>query len=216
VYTPPGYKSSRDSFNLILFHDGLDYINLAQTVNVLDNLIAQQRIQPCIALFVPPVKRTREYAGNLKESFSFFIITDVMEWAEKKYRIRKHPENHAVLGASNGGNISLWLGYHYPHIFGKIGAQSSYVEEKLSDAFLNGNRLDLKIYLDMGKYDIPALIPLVKHFCDVLDDKGYEYVYREIHEGHSWGNWKAHLDDALEFLFPGSQACFHPFHERAE
>ncbi|MGH7454628.1 MAG: T9SS type A sorting domain-containing protein, partial [bacterium] len=24
----------------------------------------------------------------------------------------------------------------------------------------------------------------------------------EFHEGHSWGNWRAHFDDALRFLFP--------------
>ncbi len=24
----------------------------------------------------------------------------------------------------------------------------------------------------------------------------------EFHEGHSWGNWRAHIDDALSFLFP--------------
>ena len=27
-------------------------------------------------------------------------------------------------------------------------------------------------------------------------------MWMEWHEGHSWGSWRAHLDDALEFFFP--------------
>jgi enterochelin esterase family protein len=202
IYIPASYMSSQDSFCVILFHDGLDYINLAHTVNVLDYLIDNQRIQPCIAIFVPAIQRVPEYAGELKNTFSSFIIEDLMVWADRKYRIRKHPENRVVFGASNGGNISLWMGLHYPHMFGKVAAQSSNVETSISNVFKNGPKLDLTFYLDIGTYDITYLIPLVRRLKKILDKKGYDYHYEEFHEGHSWGNWKAHLDNALEFLIP--------------
>jgi enterochelin esterase-like enzyme len=35
----------------------------------------------------------------------------------------------------------------------------------------------------------------------VLDKKGYDVVQREYHEGHTWGNWRRHLIDALEDYF---------------
>jgi enterochelin esterase family protein len=39
-------------------------------------------------------------------------------------------------------------------------------------------------------------------FKDGLANKGYDLVWNEWHEGHSWGSWRAHLDNALEYFFP--------------
>ena len=62
--------------------------------------------------------------------------------------------------------------------------------------------LDLELYLDIGTYDISVLIPMVHNFRDILEAKGYNYLFYEWHEGHSWGNWRAHIDNALQFFFP--------------
>ncbi|HEX9970799.1 MAG TPA: alpha/beta hydrolase-fold protein, partial [bacterium] len=80
VYLPPGYSSSTSSYPMILFHDGLEYVSLAGANNVLDYLIHHQRIEPVIAVFVPPVspeKRGDEYAGNLQNKFTQFIIEEI-------------------------------------------------------------------------------------------------------------------------------------------
>ena len=201
IYTPPNYESSSDSFGVILFHDGLEYITLAQANNVIDYLIWQNRIRPIIAVFVPPVNRTPEYAGNLISQFSSFIVNELMPYVDSRYRTKRDPTNRAVLGASNGGNISLWLGYNYPNVFGNVAAQSSYIMSQISSAFQSSPRLKLKLYLDLGTYDIALLIPLVRDFIPILQSKGYSFRYHEYHEGHSWGNWRAHIDNAHEFFF---------------
>ncbi|MGA1307861.1 MAG: hypothetical protein ACO30M_08230, partial [Candidatus Kapaibacteriota bacterium] len=51
-------------------------------------------------------------------------------------------------------------------------------------------------------YDIPQLIPLVKQFKQVMVKRGYNHIYKEVNEGHSWGNWKANMNEYLEFFFP--------------
>ena len=201
IYTPPGYEASKDSFPVILFHDGLEYITLAQTNNILDYLISQNRIRPILAVFVPPVNRSEEYVFPQLQAFMQFIVRDVMAGVDASYRTRRSPAARAVLGASNGGNISLWLGHTYPHVFGNIGAQSSYIAPSLSDGFQSGAKLDLKLYLDLGTYDIPLLMRQVRNFIPILEAKQYPFLYREYHEGHSWGNWRAHLADALEYFF---------------
>lgn len=162
---------------------------------------------PCgllIAVFVPPVNRTEEYAGSLVPQFTAFILDELMPYIDARYRTIKSPAARATLGASNGGNISLWLGSQAPQVFGNIVAQSSYIMPSLMTAFQDSARLPLKLYLDLGTYDIPVLIPLVQNFVPVLESKGYTYMYKESHEGHSWGNWKAHVKYPLEFMFPGS------------
>ena len=37
---------------------------------------------------------------------------------------------------------------------------------------------------------------------DALAAKGYDFVYAEYPQGHTWGNWRAHLLDALPHFFP--------------
>jgi len=204
VYLPPQYTTTGDSFPVILFHDGSDFLTLGFAKNVIDYLIWHQRIEPIIALFVPPVDRTQEYAGNLKTPFTNFIVQEVFPWLDGKYRTRTDPDSRATLGSSNGGNISLWLGLQHPEFFGNIAAQSSNVQDTIANGFQNGPFLNLKFYLDIGTYDISILIPLVQNFEQILQNRGYPYQYQVYHEGHSWGNWRAHIDNALEMFFPGT------------
>ncbi len=206
IYTPPNYESSSDSFGVILFHDGLEYVTLAQTNNVIDYLISQNRIKPVIAVFVPPVNRTAEYRTNQQPQFTNFIVNEIMPYLDARYRTRRNPASRATLGASDGGNIALWLAYTHSEVFGNVAAQSSNIQSSISSGFQNSPRLNLKFYMDLGTYDIAQLIPLVRNFIPILQNKGYPHQYIEYNEGHSWGNWRAHVDNALEMFFPTTPA----------
>ena len=207
VYTPSGYEESSEHYPVILVHDGLEYITLAKMDNVLDYLIAHQYIQPIIAVFVPPVNRTQEYAGNLMDEFTAFIVEELFPWVDARYRTLTDAPHRATLGASNGGNISLWLGVNHPEVFGNIAAQSSNVISAISNRLQEDPQLALQFYLDLGTYDISVLIPLLLNLVQILGQRDYEYQYIEFHEGHSWGNWRAHIDNALIMFFPGDSAA---------
>lgn len=202
VYLPPGYNNTSDSFPVLLMHDGIEFLNLAYSKNILDNLIASGLIHPLIGVFVPPVNREEEYAGGLKEEFTSFIVDEIIPWADQRFRTVKNPAFRAVAGASNGGNISLWIAMQHPEVFGKSGAFSSNVIDEIQEAFSSGPVLDIDFYLDIGTYDISVLIPMVRDFHEVINEKGYDHLYFEWHEGHSWGNWRAHMDNMLQFFFP--------------
>jgi enterochelin esterase-like enzyme len=201
IYLPPGYDKQKQ-YPVILFHDGLEYISLANVNNIVDYLISQQEIEPVIGIFVPPVEREAEYAGSKKDAFTAFIVEELMPVIDQKYAVSKDPRKRATLGASNGGNISLYIGMKHPESFGKIAAQSSNVESAISETYQNTNKMDLEFYMDIGSYDIDVLIPLVNDFVQILENKNYLYQSRVWHEGHSWGNWKGHLSQALRQFFP--------------
>jgi enterochelin esterase family protein len=203
VYTPPGYGSPIDSFGIMVFHDGLEYVSLGSAVNVIDYLIDEGTIQPIIAVFVPPVNRTEEYAGSLQDEFTSFIVGELMPWVDARYTTRLDPAWRGTLGASNGGNIALWLAMTHPEVFGRVAAHSSNIQQSISDGFGNGPLLNLELYMDLGTYDIPILITLVRNFIPILEARGYTHIYHEFHEGHSWGNWRQHIRDALGMFFPG-------------
>ncbi len=201
IYTPPEYSVSADSYSVIYVHDGLEYTTLASAPNVLDYLTSERKIEPLIGVFIPPVNRTAEYAGSSMPQFTRFMVQELVTYVDSRYRTKKDPAHRAVIGASNGGNISLWLGYQHPEVFGNIGAYSSNIVDSLSRGFSSSPGRDLTLYLDIGTYDIPVLIPMVRGFVPVLESRGYRFDYREYHEGHSWGNWRAHLDNCLELFF---------------
>ncbi len=199
VYTPPGYDTSSDRLGIILFHDGLEYISLAGAENTLDYLINRKRIRPVIAIFVPPVNRTEEYYSTRRTLFTAFITQELIPWIDGRFRTRRSAEHRATFGASYGGHIAIWLGISHPEIFGNIAGQSSVIP---SGAAGIQPGLPLRFYLDMGTFE-SALVGPCREFVALLQSRHYEPVYREYPEGHSWGSWRAHIDNALELFFPG-------------
>lgn len=219
VYTPPAYDRTEASFPVAVFHDGFDFLSLGHANNIIDFLIARKRIAPLIGVFVPPIDRNVEYAGAQMAPFYAFIVDELLRFVDRNFRTKRRAIDRATIGASNGGNIALWSGLSYPETFGNIAALSSNVTAAVFNGYENSPRLNLKFYLDIGTYDIAQLIPMVKRFIELVRSKGYPYLFRRYHEGHSWGNWRAHLGRALRYFFPPREIDFYergPLQDDAE
>lgn len=201
IYLPPGY-SVKKQYPVILFHDGLEFVSLADILNTLDYLIAHHEIEPVVGVFVPPVDRNNEYGGTKKDEFTEFIVKELMPIIDRKYSTSKDPSKRATFGISEGGNIALYIGMKHPETFGKVAAMSSDVQTVISMGFQKSAKMNLEFYLDIGKYDLPVLIPLVNKFIKILQNKHYCYQFRQWNEGHSWGNWKTHVGGPLRQFFP--------------
>ena len=202
IYLPPSYSiANKDSFPLAIFHDGLEYISLAKANNTLDYLIAHQKIRPIIGVFIPPVDRPNEYVGSLTPKFTKFISDEILPLVSSQFRVLSAPKYRASIGISNGGDISQHLGFKLSDKIGNVGSFSAgggYTNE-----YLSVSKLNLKYYIDAGTYDQAGFLGNNQNFVNwVLKTKGYDYNFKIFHEGHSWGNWKAHLHYALEDFFP--------------
>jgi enterochelin esterase family protein len=202
VYTPPSYNpSSSMRYPLILFHDGIEWTSLGYAKNILDNLISENKIDPIVAVFVPPVDRSNEYAFNQRFLFEDFIVEELMPYIRSRYKVRTDPLGNAMTGFSFGGLITTQICYNYPEVFGLCGPMSPAYWPNNQEVFanvLNGPKKDLKFYVDWGSYEF-ELATDGRILVQNLISKGYEYVaWNEWHEGHSWGNWYAHLDNVLE------------------
>jgi enterochelin esterase family protein len=125
----------------------------------------------------------------------------MMPVIDVRYKTSSVTAHRAMIGASNGGNISLYIGVRHPEQFGKIAAQSSNVISEISEIISKNSKSDLSFYLDIGTYDIDILIPMVRSFNQLLEERSYRVQYMEWHEGHSWGNWKEHLRYPLLYFF---------------
>jgi enterochelin esterase family protein len=205
IYLPPNYPTaSSDSFPMILFHDGLEYLSLANTKNIFDNLIAEQRIMPTIGVFVPPVNRNEEYGFSQRLQYESFIIDELMPILTSSYRIKSNPNARAMTGPSLGGLITTQICYNHPNVFGLAAPYSpSYWANNrvVFNSVVNGPVKPVRFYIDWGTYE-QSIMQDARLMRDYLDNAGYQLIWSEWHEGHSWGSWRAHLDNALEFFFP--------------
>ncbi|MFH1119029.1 MAG: alpha/beta hydrolase-fold protein [Bacteroidota bacterium] len=202
IYLPPGYTGSHDRYPVCYFHDGIEFFNLTAAGNILDNMISGKYIRPVIAVFLEPVHRDEEYSGIRQGDYTRFVTDELSSFIDAAFRTEANPESRAQFGISNGGNISLWIAASHPENTGKVAAFSSNIEKSVTKAFKESSCSNQEIYLDLGTYDIPALLPMVRNLKDLLMEKGCSLSYHEYPEGHNWVFWQKYLPDALMYFFP--------------
>ncbi|MDA0986681.1 MAG: alpha/beta hydrolase-fold protein [Bacteroidetes bacterium] len=191
-------------YPVIYVQDGNDYINLGSMTTIVDNLFNDKNIEPLICVFIPPIDRSNEYRQTKILQYSNFITKEVIPFIDSNYKTIKSASRRAIFGSSDGGHISLFLGINYPNYFGFAAGQSSTISNRLIDSVKSKNSNSTLIYMDCGTYDINNssynFLELNRNFNSLLKSKNYNVKYFEYHEGHSWGNWRAHIDDVLKFF----------------
>jgi enterochelin esterase family protein len=209
LYQPPTTRPCP----LIVVYDGPDYLRRARLVTLVENLIAQQRIRPVALAFVANGGEARfiEYACG--ESTLLFVAAHVLPLARAHLNLldpARRPGAFGVLGASMGGLMALYTGLRLPRIFGSVISQSGAftVEDPGSviwDLVRDGDPRPIKIWMDVGRYDIPSLIPGNRRMRKRLAARGYDVTYREYNAGHNFTAWRDEVWRGLATLFsPGS------------
>lgn len=220
VYLPPNYTESQ-KYPVLYLQDGQDYIEFGHVPVVLDNLIQNGKIRPIIAVFIQPPNRFKGEVPNrmteygLNEKYVDFLCDELVPFIDKTYSTLTEPSARLVCGDSFGGLASVFIGFRRPEVFGLAYGQSGYYsfqKDSLIHMIANSAKRDVRFRIDAGNYErrVGAIfLPLdegdffeaARRLKAVLDVKGYDIVHREYHEGHTWGNWRRHLIDALEDYF---------------
>jgi enterochelin esterase-like enzyme len=206
VYTPHGYEGL-STLPVIYVTDGHEYADdrLGSMIIVLDNLIHQQLIEPLIAVFVDPRnpantgqnRRNTEYRANLR--FANFLAEELVPQIDQNYKTNPLPEKRAILGTSLGGWNSAFVGIRKSETFRLIGIHSPAFDDAIISEYNNTEKLPLKIYMSTGVINDTEI--RARHMRTVLESKGYQLAYKEVNEGHSWGNWRGLIDEPLLFFF---------------
>lgn len=204
IYLPASYDSEAQ-YNVAYFQDGNDYLNLAHSTTVMDNLIEDQLIKPIIGVFVVPNDRNVEYAFDDRFDYAEFFVSELVPYIDSNYSTIPEPEGRAVIGDSYGGNISAIIAFQNPDVFGNCGIHSGAFQPNnfhTNSIVMDGVKKDIKVVSIWGTYEGSSLPPNMRKVKDYLIDSGYEVEWKELPEGHSWGLWRATTDDMLEFFFP--------------
>ena len=223
VYTPPGYDSAAARRagglpELVLFDGGAYTGRLVPTPTILDNMLADRRIAPIIAVFIANgAQRMQELAAN--PDFADFVADEVMPYVRRRYAVTSSPAKTAIGGSSHGALMATFVALRYPRLFGNAISQSASHwwgpegedGEWLSRTVATMPRLPVRFYIEVGVYETdrsanqgPGQVWPNRHFRDVLRAKGYDVDYREFAGAHEYLNWRGTISEALMHFFPSA------------
>ncbi len=219
IYTPPAYSKDKKYPVLYLLHgiggDEKEWLNGGHPEVILDNLYAENKIEPMIVV-MPNGRAMKEdrASGNIfdtekVQAFATFeqdLLNDLIPFIEKNYPVVKNSDHRAIAGLSMGGGQALNFGLGNPDIFAWVGGFSSAPNTKMPqdlipDPAKASQELKL-LWISCGDQD--GLINFSERTHDYLLANKVPHIYHVIPGGaHDFKVWKESL-----YLF--SQLIFKP------
>ena len=193
---------------LLIVYDGQDYLQRGKLATMVDNLMADGRIQPLALAFLPNAGRWRSVEYACSDATILWLDQIILPLAREKLNlidIDKQPGAFGVLGASLGGTMSLYTGLRMPDVFGRVISQSGafMIESRnfaIVDLVRHGQAQGIEIWMDVGRLD--TLLEDNRHMYRLLQEKEYNVAYREFSGGHNYTAWRDDLWRGLEAMFP--------------
>ena len=158
--------------------------------------------------------RAREANEVHGKEYVRFLLTEVMPFIEKKYRVARGAANTGLGGSSYGGDISLYTVLEHPSIFGHVLIESPVLwigDDQLIKDCEKAKQLPPKMYLGIGTAETtdqqPSadIVKSVEELEKVLRKKGMGpsrlKVVVDEDAQHNEAAWSRRLPDALLFLY---------------
>ncbi len=193
------YRNRKSNLNspLLIFNDGSDYLRFAKARIILDNMIGTDSLMAINALFVDPVNRNREYWLN--EKYLRMVFQELLPYVKKQYGLK--PERLGFGGCSLGGVTALFALKDYSNQLDFVFSQSGalWIEnQKILSILQNSDLSSSKIYLSYGQFE--KMENTHKKLESLLRTQKAKFKLQKFAEGHNWGNWRGHLDQALNYF----------------
>lgn len=216
VYTPPGFNKNKKYPVLYLLHgiggDEKEWLNGGSPQIILDNLYAENKIEPMIVVMPNGRAMKNDRAeGNIFSAdkiaaFSTFekdLLNDLIPFIQKKYNVYTDRENRAIAGLSMGGGQSLNFGFGNLDKFAWVGGFSSAPNTKIPSELIpnptEAKKMLKLLWISCG--DADGLISFSKRTHDYLFQNNVPHVYYIEPGGHDFKVWKNGLYMYSQFLF---------------
>ncbi|MFL5771859.1 MAG: alpha/beta hydrolase, partial [Flavisolibacter sp.] len=218
IYTPPGFSKKKKYPVLYLLHgiggDEKEWLNGGHPQLILDNLYAENKIEPMIVV-MPNGRAMKDdrAVGNIFDSakvqafanFEKDLLNDLIPFIEKKFPVYTDREHRAIAGLSMGGGQSLNFGLGNLNKFAWIGGFSSAPNTKTPEQLVpdpEEAKQKLKLlWISCGASD--GLISFSKRTHDYLVKNNVPHIYYIEPGVHDFKVWKNGL-----YMF--SQLIFRP------
>lgn len=208
VYTPHGYEKGKQ-YPILYVTDGYEYLHerMGNMTVALDNLIHLKKIKPVVAIFIDhrePVNRSvnrRIQELGMNEKYLHFISRELIPEVENRWTHVK-ASDRAIIGTSLGGLSAAWFAFSRPDLFDMAGMQSPafWFKPEIYSLCERTETPPSKVFMTTGL--IHDTEEGARKMRDIFQKKGFAFGFREVNQGHSWGNWRGLIDDMLMYLVP--------------
>lgn len=172
VYIPKQYVPGTVA-PFIIGADGPD--NLLFTV--LDNLIAEGKVPPMIAISIgngggdaQGSQRGLEY-DTMDGTYAEFVEKEILPLVENKYNVKltKNPDARATMGGSSGGSCALIMAWYHPELYHRVlNYSGTYINQQwpynektpkgawgfMEDLIPNTKAKPIRIWMEVGDQDL--------------------------------------------------------------
>lgn len=209
----------------IVLPEGTDHVT-----DLLDNLVADGKIPPAIAVFLAPgypgpgepvygtskgvTNRSVEY-DTVSDWFARFVAEEFLPMALEGYAIAADPMRHSVAGISSSGIASFAVAWYANHLFGNvIAASPSFGNIRGGNIWPSVIRTadeqkNLRTCMCVGKYDADIIfgdwILANRDVASALNYRGYDFRLIINEMGHSLTFLKYMIPQALAWFYRGQE-----------
>lgn len=236
IYLPPQYEECpNERYPVLYLHDGQNLFDAATAFGnqewgvdeAAEELISCGAIEPLIiaGIYNAGEQRLEEYThvrnrkgqGGRARRHAQFVVEELKPFMDLTYRTLADSKNTGLGGSSLGGLVTLYMGLHYPHIFGKLMSMSPSIwwarRAILREIRKAQGKFNQKIWLDIGTCegdDPDSCVRNVRDLKDALVLRGWELgvdlkFLEDEGAGHDEKAWGFRIRDALTFLFPAAE-----------
>ena len=214
VYTPPGYSRDSKYPVVYLLHgiggDETEWIRFAHPAELFDNLIADGKMVPLIAVFPNGRAQKDDRPGDnpftTAPAFAVFerdLLDDVIPAIESRYSAKTDRDSRALAGLSMGGGQTLNFGLTHLDRFAWIGGFSSAPNtrppaELVPDPAAVTRQLKL-LMLTCGSKD--GLMNISQGLHAYLKQHDVPHVWHVDGHAHDPAHWRSALAGFAQRLF---------------
>jgi enterochelin esterase-like enzyme len=225
VYTPPGYSADKKYPQLYVLHgiggnEREEWTRGGVAHVVLDNLIADKKIEPMVVVFpngnatANPGEGGRGGLGGGRggrgggfggwgKPFENDLLKDIIPYIESHYSVVADREQRAVAGLSMGGGQALNIGLSNLDVFAWVGGFSSAPntsppEQLLADPEKAIKQLKL-LYVSCGNKD--GLMRVSQGVHAYLKEKNVPHTWHVDDHAHDFQHWKKGLYNFAQLIF---------------
>ena len=207
VYRPAGYGADAEaSYPLLVVNHGDNQVRAANFQNSLDNLIAAEKVEPVVAVFVPRAAGP-EYGGPQADDYNRFLVEELIPHLEAHYQL---DGRRAIMGPGSAGVQAVYAAFHHPDVFQGAAAQSFYEIDPgvptLRGKIGSGTAPEkVVIVYSKNDYNFPGggqAEATSTEMIGLMKDAGVNVTEVVAHYSPGWGGWRHLHDDILTMLFP--------------
>jgi len=206
VYTPPGYEKNKSKKYPVLYlqhgwgEDETAWSNQGRANLIMDNLIAEGKINPFIIVMTYGMTNEMKFGGGLRnfkvDTFQTVLVDELIPYVDANFRTIGNQSNRAMAGLSMGGMETHSITLNKPEVFSYYGLLSGglYTPAEIKDK----SKVKL-IFLSCGSKERPDG---VRNAVTTLKEAGFNAVsYISENTAHEFQTWRRSLYELAPLLF---------------